>query len=107
MKIDDHLYTHLPRPADRFVHVRRRTTGIWAVRVVVRPVSDGYPYNIEACTRDLLEVCQLHPAIPMRLEDIVVCCLVTKLLAKGVLVDDTLRAVVLLEDRGSDPGLED
>lgn len=72
MEVNDDLDAYLPRPINRLIHIRRRAARIRGVRVVVRPEADRYPDEVEPSIRDLLKIRQLHPAIPVRLEDTIV-----------------------------------
>ena len=107
VQVDDDLDADLACPLDTLLEVLGCTLGIGRTGVVKGPVSYGDSDEVEAASLDLLEVRQLHPVVPVRLQNLIVCGLGSKRLCKSVLVDDSTRAVELLEDRWSYPRLQD
>ena len=107
VQVDDDLDADLACPLDTLLEVLGCTLGIGRTGVVKGPVSYGDSDEVEAASLDLLEVRQLHPVVPVRLQNLIVRGLGSKRLCKSVLVDDSTRAVELLEDRWSYPRLQD
>ncbi len=69
-------------------------------------MSDRHPYQIEPRSRDLLEICQCDPTVPVRLQHIVVRGLFSKVRTERKLIDDASGSGILLEEGRCDPGFE-
>jgi len=106
VQVDHDLETGLSRPADGLVEVWSRAGDERSAAVVVGPVADGNADDVETGVGNLLEIGQSSPGLPVVLEDLLRG-LVTKLLAKGVFVDDAPANIVRFEDGRRDPWLKD
>lgn len=98
MKIENNLNANLPCPFDGLVEVFCGTLSVWRIGVVERPVSHGYSDDVETAVGDLLEIRELHPAVPVRLQHLIAGCIGAKVLSEGVFVDYAARAIEFLED---------
>ena len=107
MQVNDDFDADFACPVDTLVKELRSTLGIWRAGVVKCPVPDRNPDHVEAAVSDLLKVGKLHPVLPMGPQHIVECSLCAKRLCESVLIDDSLRVVIFLEDRRCDPRLKD
>jgi hypothetical protein len=107
VQVDDDFDADLACPLDTLLEVVGCTFGIGGAGVVKGPVSYGDSNKVEAACLDLLEVLELHPVVPVWLQDLVVSGLGSELLCESVLVDDATRNVELLEDRWGYPGFQD
>ena len=107
MEIDDYFHADLACPVDTLLEELCCTFRVRRIGVVERPVSNRDSDHIETTVSDLFKVRKLHPFLPVGPQDIVECCLCAEGLCESVLVNNTSRVVVLLEDRWGDPGFED
>jgi hypothetical protein len=107
VEIDDDLDADFVCPPHTLIQIVGSALSVRSVGVVKCPESDWDPDHVEAAVSDLLEVLECDPVLPVRSQDLVGCCFCSESLCESVLVDDTTRAVELLENRWSYPGLKD